>query len=127
MARRKIINYSKMKLGELIALRDELQAYLEKTQAAKRAAWFKDVMEQAKQYGVDLAKMFGGPRRGRPPKVSANGDGSRASPAPKFRSRKDPSKSWAGRGLQPKWMKQEIVEAKKRGKKLTKEDFRIAA
>jgi len=24
------------------------------------------VMEQAKQYGIDFAKMFGGPRRGRP-------------------------------------------------------------
>src|SRR5262245_58026061 len=66
MARPKI-NYRKMKLGELTALRDEIQTYLEKTQAAKRAAWFKDVMEQAKQYGVDFAKMFGGrPRRGRP-------------------------------------------------------------
>jgi hypothetical protein len=65
MARPKI-NYSKMKLGELTALRDEIQTYLEKTQAAKRAAWFKDVMEQAKQYGIDFAKMFGGPRRGRP-------------------------------------------------------------
>src|SRR5262245_1326491 len=119
MARRKI-NYSKMKLGELVALRDDIQAYLEKTQAAKRAAWFKVVMEQAKQYGVDLAKMFGGPRRGRP----AAG-GSRA--APKYASRKDPSRTWAGRGMTPKWMKQEIVEAKKRGKKLTKENFRIAA
>lgn len=113
MARRKI-NYSKMKLGELIALRDELQAYLEKTQAAKRAAWFKDVMEQAKQYGVDFAKMFGRPRRGRPAKA-------------KYASRKDRSRTWAGRGMTPKWLKQEIVEAKKRGKKLTKEDFRIAA
>ena len=65
MARPKI-NYSKMKLGEIIALRDDIQMYLEKTQAARRAAWFKDVMEQAKQYGVDFAKMFGGPRRGRP-------------------------------------------------------------
>ena|SRR5215468_7789890 len=65
MARPKI-NYSKMKIGELTALRDEIQTYLEKTQAAKRAAWFKEVMEQAKQYGVDFAKMFGGPRRGRP-------------------------------------------------------------
>src|SRR5262249_676933 len=118
MARRKI-NFSKMKLGELIALRDELQAYLEKTQAAKRA-WFKDVMEQAKQYGVDFAKMFGGPSRGGP-----TAGGSRA--APKYESRKEPSRTWAGRGMTPKWMKQEIVEAKKRGKKLTKEDFRIAA
>jgi DNA-binding protein H-NS len=34
--------------------------------------------------------------------------------APKYRNPKDPSQTWAGRGLQPRWLK----EAVKSGKKL---------
>ena len=40
-------------------------------------------------------------------------------PAPKFRNPDDPSQTWAGRGLRPRWLTAQV----KAGKKI--EDFRI--
>ena len=42
--------------------------------------------------------------------------------APQFRSKKDPSLVWSGRGGTPRWMKEEM-----KGTKLKKESFRIKA
>ena len=42
--------------------------------------------------------------------------------APQFRSKKDPSMLWSGRGVTPRWMKEEM-----KGTKLKKESFRIRA
>ena len=39
---------------------------------------------------------------------------------PCFRSKKDPNVTWSGRGMLPRWMREEM-----QGTKLTKEDFRI--
>jgi DNA-binding protein H-NS len=40
---------------------------------------------------------------------------------PRYRSRKDPNVTWSGRGVLPKWMREEM-----KGTKLSKEDFRIS-
>jgi DNA-binding protein H-NS len=40
--------------------------------------------------------------------------------APQYRSRRDPELVWSGRGLLPRWMREEMA-----GTKLAKEDFRI--
>jgi DNA-binding protein H-NS len=40
---------------------------------------------------------------------------------PRYRSRKDPSLRWSGRGAIPRWMREEM-----KGTKLTKHDFLIA-
>jgi DNA-binding protein H-NS len=40
---------------------------------------------------------------------------------PRYRSRKDPSLKWSGRGALPRWMREEM-----KGTKLTKHDFLIA-
>ena len=42
--------------------------------------------------------------------------------APQFRSKKNPKVVWSGRGVTPRWMKDEM-----RGTKLKKESFRIKA
>ena len=39
---------------------------------------------------------------------------------PRYRSRKDPNVTWSGRGMLPKWMREEM-----KGTKLSKDDFRI--
>src|SRR5262245_33989231 len=39
---------------------------------------------------------------------------------PRYRSKKDPNVTWSGRGVLPKWMREEMV-----GTNLNKEDFRI--
>jgi DNA-binding protein H-NS len=40
--------------------------------------------------------------------------------APQFRSKKDKKQVWSGRGVTPRWMREEM-----KGTKLTKESFRI--
>jgi DNA-binding protein H-NS len=57
----------------------------------------------------------GGGRRGRPP----GRGGARGPVAPKYRNPDNPSETWAGRGLKPRW----LTAAIKGGKKL--EDFAI--
>jgi len=46
--------------------------------------------------------------------------GKRAKAAPKYRSRKDSSVTWSGRGMTPVWMREEM-----KGTKLKKDDFLI--
>ena len=40
---------------------------------------------------------------------------------PRYRSKRDPNVTWSGRGVLPKWMREEM-----KGTKLSKEDFRIS-
>ncbi len=54
--------------------------------------------------------------------VTAKGrKGVRKKATPKYRSRKDSSVTWAGRGMTPVWMREEM-----KGTKLKKDDFLIA-
>jgi DNA-binding protein H-NS len=53
------------------------------------------------------------------PKADAR-NGTRAKPEPKYQSKKDKSLKWTGRGLTPRWMREEM-----KGTKLTKENFQI--
>lgn len=46
--------------------------------------------------------------------------GKRRKPEPKYRSKKNKSLKWTGRGMLPTWMREEM-----KGTKLTKEDFLI--
>ena len=87
-----------------------------------------DLMAQLQALGATAPK-----KRGRPPKSNGSGQvarkGSKAGKHPlsgrkaeaKYRSKKDSSLTWAGRGMTPKWMKAEM-----KGTKLKKEDFAIA-
>ena len=40
---------------------------------------------------------------------------------PRYRSKKNPNVTWSGRGMLPKWMREEM-----HGTKLSKDDFRIS-
>jgi DNA-binding protein H-NS len=55
----------------------------------------------------------------RVPKANGHG-GTRAKPEPKYQSKKDKNLKWAGRGLMPRWMREEM-----KGTKLKKENFLI--
>lgn len=113
------IDWYKMSLEEITAHIKDAEAVRAEKQEQQRALFMDEMKARAASLGFDLADMFGGAKRGRPAK--SHGDGSRASPVPKYASLKDPSKTWSGRGIQPKWMTEEIAE----NKKLKKEDFRI--
>jgi DNA-binding protein H-NS len=82
------------------------------------AAISERVKARRQELESELSKLDGlarGGRRGRP----AGRGGPRGSVAPKFRNPENPSETWAGRGLRPRW----LVAALKSGKKL--EDFAV--
>jgi DNA-binding protein H-NS len=98
-----------MSLDKLVKLKDQIEAAL----ASK-------VTEQRRALESELSKLgrfSGGP--GRP--KSFGRSGVRGAVAPKYRNPDNPSETWAGRGLKPRW----LAAAIKEGKKI--EDFAIAA
>jgi DNA-binding protein H-NS len=93
---------------ELIALHQEINEELN----AK-------VLEQRRSLESELAKLnrfHGGTARAK----SAFANGARTPVAPKYRNPENPSETWAGRGLKPRW----LTAAIKGGKTLS--DFAIS-
>ncbi len=91
----------------------ELKAQVEAALASKVAAERQDLEAKLAQLS-----RIGSPGRGRPP---GKRGGAYGPVAPKYRNPANPSETWAGRGLKPRW----LTAALKGGKKL--EDFSIAA
>ena len=85
----------------------KLKSQVESALAAK-------VAETRRMLESELAKLSGGGAR-------AGRGGARGKVAPKYRNPDNPSETWAGRGLKPKW----LVAAMKGGKSL--EHFAIGA
>jgi DNA-binding protein H-NS len=103
-AKRKNTSYASMTMDALFNLRDEITGAIE-----SRAS---DLRKQ-------LARLTGDtPKRGRPAGAKSKMAGKKV--AAQFRSKKDSSMTWSGRGALPRWMKEEM-----KGTKLKKEDFRI--
>ena len=106
----------------------EIISTLTKAYESAKQSRTADLMAQLQALGVTALK-----KRGRPPKSNGTGQvvrkGRKAGKHPlsgrkaeaKYRSKKDSSLTWAGRGMTPKWMKAEM-----KGTKLKKEDFAIA-
>jgi DNA-binding protein H-NS len=108
MARPKSL--AKMSLEALIELRDSITSTLS---------------EQAADLQQRLAKLAGtgvgnGRRRGRPPGSKRGSTLKGRKVAAKYRSKKDPKLTWAGRGATPRWMREEMKAGK-----LKKEAFLI--
>jgi DNA-binding protein H-NS len=95
-----------MSIDKLVKLRDQVEAAL----ASK-------VTEQRRSLESELSKL--GRFQGRAGRVGRGG--ARGAVAPKYRNPDNPSETWAGRGLKPRW----LATALKEGKKI--EDFAIAA
>ena len=103
------MNLKSMSIDRLVGLRDQVNAEL----SAK-------VIDQRRSLESELSKLTrfqGGPARA---KSAFGRGGARGSVAPKYRNPENPSETWAGRGLKPRW----LAAAIKSGKK--PEDFLIA-
>lgn len=100
-----------MSIEALLELRDSIGTTL-----SERAA---DLQKQlARVTGTDVGN---GVKRGRKPGGRPKGNKLRGRKvAPKYRSRKDPKLTWAGRGATPRWMRDEM-----KARKLKKEAFLI--
>jgi DNA-binding protein H-NS len=96
-----------MPIAKLRELKAQVEAAIGEKVSARR--------EELESALSKLAGLTGESRRGRP----AGRGGPRGSVAPKYRNPENPSETWAGRGLKPRW----LTAAIKGGKKL--EDFAI--
>jgi DNA-binding protein H-NS len=108
MARPKSL--AKLSLEALIELRDTITSTLS-GQAAELQK------RLAKLTGTDVGN---GVRRGRPPGRKRGSALKGRKVAAKYRSKKDPKLTWAGRGATPRWMRDEM-----KARKLKKEAFLI--
>jgi DNA-binding protein H-NS len=108
-------NLAKMSLDALIDLRDSITATLS-TQAAELQKQLSRLTGTSNGAGAGGGGAKRGRKPGRPRGSSLKG---RKVPA-KFRSRKDPKLTWAGRGATPRWMRDEMKAGK-----LKKEAFLI--
>ena len=90
-----------MSVAKLRELRDKVDAAVSEKVTARRNELEMELSE--------LARHDPSAKRGK-----LRGLGSKKPVAPKYRNPKDPSQTWAGRGLQPLW----IRKATKSGKKL---------
>jgi DNA-binding protein H-NS len=99
-----------MSIEALLELRDSIGTTL-----SERAA---DLQKQlARLTGTDVGN---GVKRGRKPGRPKGSKLRGRKVAPKYRSRKDPKLTWAGRGATPRWMRDEM-----KARKLKKEAFLI--
>jgi DNA-binding protein H-NS len=110
-------SFAKMEVTQLRGLIDDLEGLLSRKIQAQRSILEGHLAElqgyaSQKAAGVVRAVM-------RVPKANAR-NGARAKPEPKYQSKKDKSLKWTGRGLTPRWMREEM-----KGTKLTKESFVI--
>ena len=102
-------NGAKMNVGQLRLYIDSLQALLTKK-----------VSEQKAYFEYQLSQLGGYVSKKTSSVIKTVTPGKRAKAKPKYQSKKNKNLKWAGRGMTPVWMREEM-----KGTKLTKEDFAI--
>jgi len=102
------MNLKSMSIDKLSKLKEQVDATLSTKVIEERRA-LQGQLENLERLATSRLQARGG--RG----------GTRGAVAPKYRNPENPSETWAGRGLRPRW----LAAALKSGKKL--EDFSIAA
>jgi len=101
------MNLNKLSVDKLVGLRDQLDNLLRKKTTEERRRLESQLAALSRVNG-GRAKRGGAVLKG-------------TTVAPKYRNPENPSETWAGRGLKPRW----LAAALKKGKKL--EDFSIGA
>lgn len=101
------MNFKSMTVDALVGLRGKIDAVLGTKVAEERRSLESELAK--------LSRVETGSGRSK----AAFGRGVRGKVAPKYRNPENPSETWAGRGLKPRW----LTAALKGGKKL--DDFKI--
>ena len=113
---------NKKSLGKSVATMDvaQLRAHIDQLQGVlankvnDQRSYFEDQLAKLGNYASKKASAAY-------KAVAPNGRaGKRAKPQPKYRSKKNKSLKWTGRGMTPVWMREEM-----KGTKLKKDDFLI--
>jgi DNA-binding protein H-NS len=94
-----------------MALKSMSVAKLRDLKGKVDAAITEKVASRRRELEMQLSELAHHDPRGN--RGNGRGRGTRGPVAPKFRNPKDPSQTWAGRGLQPLWMRDAIKAGKK--------------
>jgi DNA-binding protein H-NS len=100
------VNPAKLKDEELRTLHDALGAEITARQTKAQTEFLAEMKEKAHRIGVDpatIAAAFGSAPSPSRTRSRSSGD-KRAAVAPKYRNPANPSQTWAGRGIKPKWI-----------------------
>jgi DNA-binding protein H-NS len=125
--RKRALDLKSFSIDELLDIRERVDALIESRVDAERRE-LQTRLQRLQKFKPHAEKSASetiskGRRRGRPKGKSASAKGRKSmlgtKVPPKFRNRDNPSETWSGRGLQPKW----LTAALKAGKSI--EDFRI--
>jgi DNA-binding protein H-NS len=111
----KLPNLAKLPFDTLIELRDEAEALIKK-QAKSQRQMLEKQLANVSRFFADMAP-GSGKKRGRPAGKKSLA-GKRV--PPKYRNPKNHSETWAGRGMQPRWMRDRLKQG------ATMEEFLIA-
>ncbi len=101
------VNLDKMSYDELVQLQKDIKKAIATYEDRRRKEALIEMQEVARRHGLELSDIVKGGKKGA--SVSA----------PKYRHPENPELTWAGRGRQPRWVK----EALEQGKNL--DDMRI--
>lgn len=94
-----------------MALKSLSVAKLQDLRSKVDAAIAEKVSARRRELEMQLSELAHHDPRGS--RGTSHGRGTRGPVAPKYRNPKDPSQTWAGRGLQPLWMRDAIRSGKK--------------
>lgn len=100
------IEYDKMNHDELMQHQKELKRAIATYEDRRKKEALIEMQEVARKHGVDFSELVKGGKKN-------------AASVPKYRHPENPELTWAGRGRQPRWIK----DALKDGRSL--EDMRI--
>jgi DNA-binding protein H-NS len=103
----------KMEVGQLRGYIDGLEKLLHK-KVGEQQSYLQQKLSELSGFASKKTKAL------RVAVVGKGRKGKRAKAAAKYRSRKDTSVTWSGRGMTPVWMREEM-----KGTKLKKDDFLI--
>jgi DNA-binding protein H-NS len=110
-------SFAKMEIAQLRRLIDNLEGLLAQTIQQQRSLIEGRLAELR---GYVSQKAVGGLGSDMRVAKTDGRKGRRAKPQPKYQSKKDKSLKWTGRGVMPRWMREET-----KGTKLTKDSFLI--
>ncbi len=98
-------------LPRLLAMRDEIDAAIEKKKSQNRDAVFKKVEKLLAENGMTLGELATPARRRSTakPKKRKTRTAARRKVAPKYCNPKKKSETWAGRGRKPKWVEAHLA------------------
>lgn len=99
------LTIEKLGLPQLLEVRDEIEALIEKRKGELKEATRQAVLDQVASAGFKMEDLFG-------PSDATKNDRRRRSPEPKYRNPKNSSETWSGRGRMPRWMTALIGNAK---------------